>query len=119
MNKELTPLEAFGIIKYSGNESDLFQYNKLYDIIEDALIKLENYEQNEDFNKDVLNYAFLNEQDKIKKLKALEIIKKKKINFDYIEYCDTYEQYRTLCRYYYHWPNLTQDEFDLLREVLK
>lgn len=45
------------------------------DIIETELKRLENYEKNEDFNKDVLSYAFLNEQDKIKKLKALDIIK--------------------------------------------
>lgn len=37
MSKELTPLEAFRIIKYSASEYDLFKHCTLYDIIETTL----------------------------------------------------------------------------------
>ena len=94
--------------------------DKHYDLIEIALKRLENYEQNEDFDKDVLNYAFLNEQDKIKKLKALEIIKKKQVAVDeFIQSLQTsnpLQEYNDFAR---EENNLTQEEFDLLKEVFK
>lgn len=50
-----------------------------------------------------------------KQLKALEIIKEKRVNLEYIKCCDTYEQYKTICSY---WNEITQKEFELLKEVL-
>lgn len=50
-----------------------------------------------------------------KKLRALEIIKEKKINLEYLKCCETYEQYKTICSY---WNEITKEEYDLLKEVL-
>ena len=49
------------------------------------------------------------------KLQALEIIKDKKVNLEYLKCCDTYEQYKTICSY---WNEITKEEFDLLKEGL-
>lgn len=51
-----------------------------------------------------------------RELKALEIIKKKRVNLECIKCCDTYEQYKTICSY---WNEITQEDFQLLKEVLK
>lgn len=51
-----------------------------------------------------------------KKVRALEIIKNKRIDIEYIKCCETYEQYQTICSY---WNELTQADFDLLKEVLQ
>ncbi len=51
-----------------------------------------------------------------KELKALGIIKEKKVNLEYIKCCETYEQYKTICSY---WNEITQKEFNLLKEVLE
>jgi hypothetical protein len=75
MGKELKELIELGQKYPELDKEELIRYVHLQSVIETKLKRLENYEQNEDFNKDVLNYAFLNEQDKIKKLKALEAIK--------------------------------------------
>lgn len=106
MTKEL---EAFERIKnhtlsYTGDtyktltDSREMQAEDL-NIIENALKRLENYEKNEDFSKDVINYAFLSEKDKIKKLKALEIIKKRECLFKGLS-------------------EVTQEEYELLKEIL-
>lgn len=50
-----------------------------------------------------------------KSLKALEIIKGKTIDLEYLKCCDTYKQYRIICSY---WNAITEEEFDLLKEVL-
>ena len=51
----------------------------------------------------------------IKSLKALEIIKNKRVNLEYLKCCETYEQYKTVCSY---WDEINQQEYDLLKEVL-
>lgn len=51
-----------------------------------------------------------------KELRAFEIIKKKKVNLEYLKCCETYEQYKTICSY---WDEITQGEFDILKEALK
>ena len=82
MNKELTPLEAFERIKNTPTYDNGLVKNfhpSCCEIIETALKRLENYEKNEDFYKDVISYSCLNEKEKIKKLKAFEIIKEKKL----------------------------------------
>ena len=48
-------------------------------------------------------------------LKALDIIKNKRVNIEYIKCCETYEQYQTICSY---WNEITQVEFNLLKESL-
>jgi hypothetical protein len=48
-------------------------------------------------------------------LKALDIIKKKRVNLEYLKCCKTYDQYKTVCSY---WNEITQEEYDLLKEVL-
>ena len=53
----------------------------------------------------------LKNQDKI-----LKIIKEKKVNLEYIRYCETYKEYKT--RWIY-WNEITQQEFDLLKEWLE
>jgi hypothetical protein len=96
MNRELTPLKALKAIGQLKENDCYINTTVEYKIVEEALkeyemehilrIRLENinyelvkrikdYEKNEDFYKDVLIYAHLSEQDRIKKLKALEIIK--------------------------------------------
>ena len=50
-----------------------------------------------------------------KGLNALDIIKEKKVNLDYLKSCENYEQYKTVCSY---WNEITQNQFDLLKEVL-
>lgn len=48
-------------------------------------------------------------------IKALEIIKEKKVDLEYLKCCETYEQYKTICSY---WNEITKEEFDLLKEIL-
>lgn len=120
MSKELEASKR--IRKLLENKYGLLIYADDLDLIETALKRLENYEQNEDFNKDVLNYAFLNEQDKIKKLKALDIIKEKKVNvLMFICYANSgkngFKMYNQAMENE-EW-RLTQEEFDLLKEVLE
>lgn len=50
-----------------------------------------------------------------KSLQALEIIKNKKINLEYLKCCENYEQYKTVCSY---WNEITKKEYNLLKEVL-
>ena len=50
-----------------------------------------------------------------KELKALEIIKNKNVELEYLKCCEDYEQYKTLCSY---WNEITEEECDLLKEVL-
>lgn len=90
------------------------------DIIETALkraeeLEIENSEQfKEKWVQDNLAMTF--ELNVAKhKLKALEIIKEKRVNIEYIKCCDTYEQYCLICSYA---NEITQEEFDLLKEVL-
>ena len=51
-----------------------------------------------------------------KELKALEIIRNKKINLEYLKCCETYEQYKMVCSY---WNEITKEEYDLLKEYFK
>lgn len=49
-----------------------------------------------------------------KELKALELLKNKRVNLEYLKCSDTYEQYCTICSY---GKEITQQEFDSLKEV--
>lgn len=104
MTKELEVLENIKNLILPVLEDDDWRitrhlFEDYLDIIENALKRLENYEKNEDFSKDVINYAFLSEKDKIKKLKALEIIKKRECLFKGLS-------------------EVTQEEYELLKEIL-
>ena len=48
-------------------------------------------------------------------LEALEILRNKKVNLEYLKCCENYEQYKNICSY---WNEITKQEFDLLKEVL-
>ena len=120
MSKELEALANL-MARVSCGEDNINKAKYDYEIIETALKRLANYEQNEDFNKDVLNYAFLNEQDKIKKLKALELVKEKVMPLVSVEHETTrngVKKYRVYDNEGYDYIELTKDEYDLLKEVL-
>lgn len=51
-----------------------------------------------------------------KKTKAFEIIKKKRVNIQALFYSSSCEDYN---KHYNHYEDLTQKEYDLLKEVLK
>ena len=86
-----------------------------YEIIETALKRLEELEK--------AFKALSKEDEKAKKLLskeieknlALEIIKNKRVNLEYIKCCENYEQYKTVCSY---WNEITQEEFESLKGVL-
>lgn len=90
------------------------EYHK--NIVETALKRLENHEQNEDFNKDVLNYAFLSEQDKIKKLKALETLKNE-LGFDRQSFFVEVDE-KGNKKYYFEGREIAKEKYELLKEVL-
>jgi len=75
MSKELTPLEALEQLTTLGVVRTPQTVKEYGEIIETALKRLEKYEQQDDFLKDCQEYAFMPLEKKIKKLKALEIIK--------------------------------------------
>lgn len=90
-------------------------YPKEIKILETALKeKIELEEENKALieSNDLLNEALIEDQ---QKLKVLEIIKDKKVNLEYLKCCENYEQYKTVCSY---WNEITQEDFDLLKEEL-
>ena len=54
-----------------------------------------------------------------KELKALEIIKNKNFDLFYLRDSKDLESYNDACDYFRNLSYLTQEEYDLLREVLK
>lgn len=92
-------------------DGDRFKKDK--EIIENALKNYEHLEKELCFVKTMEDLTI--EAIKDKKLKALEIIKKKRLNLEYLKCCENYEQYKTLCSYF---SEINRDEFDLLKEVL-
>lgn len=66
------------------------------------------------------NYELVRkEQANEKQLKALEIIKNKRVNVDFLLDCKTLEQYNYSClQYELDRQCLTQEEYDLLKEVI-
>lgn len=111
-----------GYLNFTNDILNLMKQHKIPDVItlENELKRLENYEQNEDFNRDVLNYAYLSEKDKIKKLKALEIIKRCPTEIcNLIDIYDSWEEYKDDHRRKDERWIKDKEEFDLLREVLE
>lgn len=117
MSKELTPLEAFQLF---------FKELKIEDsefarIIETALKRLEELEieNSKQFKEKWVqdNLAMTFELNVVKdKLKALEIIKEKRVDVDRLLRSKDLGEYNFSNAYVYQ--DLTQDEYDLLREVL-
>ena len=54
-----------------------------------------------------------------KELKVLEIIKNKNVNILEIKLCNNYEEYNCCASNFFDVEELTQEEFDLLKEVLE
>ena len=121
MNNELTPLEALktlfgmadGMCEFIDSEAD-----QCFNIIETALKEKENIEKTfiDLFSE---NGKVITSIEIKKKLKALEIIKRKKVDcWTFIIHCwmdyREFERGVTCSK-----EKLTQEEFDLLKEVLK
>ena len=111
MSKELLPLEALDNLRYGGLvDGNVVCFTKLafekrLDIIETALKDYERKLKLAKEYEDVNNVA--------KRLKALEIIKKKKVNVRFLISCKTLKEYNDVIS-----DHLTQEEYDLLKEVL-
>ena len=122
MNKELEELIRLAEQYPYLDKKELVRYVHLQSVFESKLERLGNYEQNEDFSKDVLNYAFLNEQDKIKKLKALDVVKEIAKVYD-IDFCDKDQtmSFKIRLRNKFVLETIrfkSKEEYDLLKEVL-
>ena len=118
--KELTPLEAFNkFLEYVdtptkmhlmtfGDEKGLERYRVLRTQIETALKEYEGAKN---------HIKALNEEriENSLKLKALEIIKEKRVNVQALFYSSSCEDYN---KHYTHYEDLTQEEYNLLKEVL-
>lgn len=119
MGKELQALKKIGAQKTKDTSfGDTIETNcsNEYKIIEKALKDYKNLQ---------LKHRPMTEQvfNDFKKLKALEIIKKKKVNFYEIQFSENYEEYaKEFTATYIHFIRtkymLTKEEYDLLKEVL-
>jgi hypothetical protein len=120
MSKELTPLKALeDLINFIGSGEiadthELCEYvAKRKDIVETALKRIPMLEKELCFVKTMEDLTI--EAIKDKKLKALEIIKNKRVDFGYLIISDDLKDFNEgLDR---KWK-LTQEEYDLLKEVL-
>ena len=128
MNKELTALEALNIVKSQRENCD---FDEEYDIIETALkrnvelekININLLKENTNLRERPLDFY----SDVEKKLKALEIIKEKRLDIgDFLSYLESGN--RSYYDYCYDWfweydyvpkEQLTQEQFELLKEMLK
>jgi len=125
MSKQLTPLEAlkqvrtFRLSYSNGDWLDKEEQDKLFDIIETALKRYEEVKRSYGELQDVI--ACINCEHR-PKLLALEIIKEKQVNMYYLLSVDTVEDYNEIIDMKYAtYENfhLTQEEFNLLKEVLE
>ena len=114
MNKEMTPLQALEKIKQARYFVDFEldakvseDYKKELDIIETAL---------KDYKRRLALAKEYKDTDNVaKRLLALEIIKDKRVDVQALFYSSNYDDYN---KHYVHYEDLTQDEYDLLKEVL-
>ena len=124
MTKELEALHLIRV--YLDTEGELEMSNEL-NIIESAL---EEKEQNQKYyNKIAMANLEIGQEscrlhelvdkqlnDLLKLEMFVKIIKERKVNLEYLKCCDTYEQYCLICSYA---NEITEEYFDLLKEVLK
>ena len=107
MSKELKAIEILKKRQWV----DIEHYTALCEFIEKELKDYEELEENLGFDPTIFKQDF---ETLMKEHKALEILKNKRVNLEYLKCCDTYEQYCLICSY----ANIVQEEFDLLKEVL-
>lgn len=117
--KQLTPLEAWKYIKayfyFDFHKKDVDE-SKLTQIIETALEEHQNDKQIwENYLKEIKNLPPIEVQ---MRLKALEIIKEKRVEIRVIFHTDNAMEYNEKTRQYYDCLPLTQEEFYLLKGVL-
>jgi hypothetical protein len=117
MTKELTPLEALNDLREVKGWND-DEFNKRLDIIETALKEYEGAKSHiKALNKERIENSI--------KLKALGIIKERQVDVGLLLDCETEPEYLNRCcnRYWHNercgWKRMTQEEFDLLKEVLE
>jgi len=118
MNRELEAFRRFRDNAKFDNKTDYYlstQYIDDSDIIETAIERLIEYDEIG------VKFAILNDS-REKKLKALEIIKEKRVDITTLFDCLNAEEYNRWVpvRSHYSYPplELTQEEYDLLKEVL-
>lgn len=120
--KELLPLEALKSLRCAvslGLGSQYEEMNNKCDIIESALKDQQKTIEVLSAEKTILsnNYNELKARHR-KQLKALEIIKEKRVDVDWLICAtDTVKDYNDKIKYQKHFLN--QEEYDLLKEVLK
>ena len=119
MSKELEIIKELRCLVYSCQDSGFItnaekHFLPLLDRLE---TELKDYEELKKLK--LLPYPKVNDEEYrrnvVKSLQALEIIKEKRVNLEYIKCCENYEQYKTICSY---WNEITEEEYDLLKEVL-
>lgn len=126
MSKELSPLRALNdLIDYLESEHlDLSKEDIVVErkqIIEDALEDYEDLMEQYELVMDLIEQYELKIKNKSKKLKALEIIKQKEVDAGLIMETPNVAHYN---RYFEHskiislTKKLTQEEYDLVKEVL-
>lgn len=115
MNKKLSPLEALKRIRQEtcpATYNQDFDKEECCDIIETALKRLEQLEEEKQSFDRVIE----------KKIKAFEIIKEKRVDIvPLLEYHNAEEYNKwvwTRSHYTYPPSEITQEEYDLLKEVL-
>lgn len=115
MTKELTPLEALeNIIGCSTIESHTQKWQKDYHIVEKALNDYENLKLKHRSMQDAVLEDF-------KKLKALEIIKNKKVDVGVLKVSERFEEYNIVIKTLLERKEedfITKQEFYLLKKVL-
>jgi len=104
----MTPLEDLNYLKENKRRHwlDGDKSNECLDNIENALKQLQDIQE---------NYCVC-EKEAIKKLLALEIIKKKNVSIYWLKGCKDRAEYNDLAD---KQEQLTQEEYNLLKEVLK
>ena len=121
MSKELTPLQAFRKIKEGSCKG---KYQKYCDIIETALKRLEEIDKPKKIvgtttvDKALEQFLIDTCPEVKKKLKALEIIKKRNINAEDVKVFNTYSRFNQR-RSLIGLVGITKEEYELLKEVLK
>lgn len=127
MNKKLAPLQAFENIIV-----DLTPHLKNANTEEIKIVKntLKNVERLKSTYGNLDNVNYLLEKENKYYKKALEIIKNKRVDVGWFIEClscgkplevynDRYDKIRSYDGKDYHFMQLTQEEYDLLKEVLK
>ena len=105
-------LEAYNrLCSHLDYDNDDYMFNGQYEednaVIENAL---KDYE--------TLNNVFISMRDfKYKPLDPLEIIKEKTVDCYFLSKCKSLDEYNSGCLHLY--PQLTKEEYDLLKKVLK